>query len=88
MMINLLVQIYVDDTIFISTNDSRCQEFLKCMHREFEISMMGPLKYFPRLQIQQKGDGIFINQSKYIQEPLKKYDMVNIKQSSTSMANL
>ena len=50
------------------------------------MSMMGPLKYFLRLQIQQRDDGIFINQSKYIQDLLKKYDMVNNKQSSTPMA--
>ena len=37
----LLVQIYVDDIIFGATNVSLCEEFTKCMHSEFEISMMG-----------------------------------------------
>ena len=37
----LLVQIYVDDIIFRATNVSFCEEFSKCMHSEFEMSMMG-----------------------------------------------
>ena len=41
-----LVWIYVDNIIFGSTNESLCQDFSKYMHREFEMSMMGPLKYF------------------------------------------
>ena len=36
-----LVQIYVDDIIFGVTNVSICEEFSKCMHSEFEMSMMG-----------------------------------------------
>ena len=40
----LLVQIYVDAIIFGPTNESFCKDFSKCMHRKFELSMMGPLK--------------------------------------------
>ena len=36
-----LVQIYVDDIIFGATNVFLCEEFSKCMHNEFEMSMMG-----------------------------------------------
>ena len=36
----LLVQIYVDDIIFGATNIFLCEEFGKCMHSEFEMSMM------------------------------------------------
>ena len=41
-----LVQIYVDDIIFGATNDSLCEDFSKCMHSEFEMSMMGELNFF------------------------------------------
>ena len=37
----LIVQIYVDDIIFGSTNQSLCEEFSSCMSKEFEMSMMG-----------------------------------------------
>jgi len=36
----LVVQIYVDDIIFGSTNASLCKEFSKLMQDEFEMSMM------------------------------------------------
>ena len=68
----LLVQIYVDDIIFGSTNPSLCEEFSKCMHNEFEMSMMGELNFFLGLQIKQLKDGIFQNQEKYIKDLLKK----------------
>jgi len=42
----LVVKIYVDDIIFCSTNASLCKEFFKLMQDEFEMSMMGELKFF------------------------------------------
>ena len=47
----VLVQIYVDDIIFGATNISLCEEFSKCMHNEFEMSIMGELNFFLGLQI-------------------------------------
>ena len=46
-----VVQIYVDDIIFCSTNELLCKEFSSCMSKEFEMSMIGELKYFIGLQI-------------------------------------
>ena len=37
----IVVHIYIDDIIFGTTNESLCEEFSKCMHSEFETSMMG-----------------------------------------------
>ena len=42
----LIVQIYVDDIIFGSTNEKFCKEFESCMKKGFEMSMMGELNYF------------------------------------------
>ena len=47
----LLVQVYVDDIIFGSTNESLCKYFSKLMQGEFEMSMMGELNFFLGLQI-------------------------------------
>ena len=46
----LIVQIYVDDILFGATNVSLCEEFVKSMHSEFEMSMMGELNFFLGLQ--------------------------------------
>ena len=43
---NLFVlQIYVDDIIFVLTNQDFCEEFEKMMASEFEMSMIGELSY-------------------------------------------
>ena len=42
----LIVQISVDDIIFCSTNAALADEFSKLLHSEFEMSMMGDLKFF------------------------------------------
>nr|GEY15019.1 retrovirus-related Pol polyprotein from transposon TNT 1-94 [Tanacetum cinerariifolium] len=61
----LLVQIYVDDIIFGSTNPNLLKRFEKLMHSKFEMSMMGELKFLLGIQIHQSPRGIFINQAKY-----------------------
>ncbi|GJT87623.1 retrovirus-related pol polyprotein from transposon TNT 1-94 [Tanacetum coccineum] len=71
----LLVQIYVDDIIFGSTNPKLSKRFEKLMQNKFEMSMMGELKFFLGIQIHQSPCGIFINQAKYAQEILKKHGM-------------
>ena len=56
------------------------------MSKEFEMSMMGELTFFLGLQIKQCQDGIFINQSKYVNELLKKYKMDQAKHAKTPLA--
>ena len=67
----LIVQIYVNDIIFGSTNELLCKEFESCMQNEFEMSMMGELNNFLGLQIKQRSDGIFISQVNYTKELIK-----------------
>ncbi|KAH9658467.1 CCHC-type domain-containing protein [Citrus sinensis] len=82
----LIVQIYVDDIIFGSTNELLCKEFSSCMSKEFEMSMMGELKYFLGLQIKQNEEGIFINQAKYVKDLLKRFAYDNGMAKSTPMS--
>src|SRR6187455_2835609 len=79
-------QIYVDDIIFGSTNELFCEEFGKMMSKEFEMSMIGELSFFLGLQIKQLKDGIFISQSKYLKDMLKKFGLENAKPIKTPMA--
>ncbi|GJU25778.1 retrovirus-related pol polyprotein from transposon TNT 1-94 [Tanacetum coccineum] len=69
----LLVQIYVDDIIFAASTPELCDLFAKIMCSKFKMSMMGKISFFLGLQISQSPKGIFINQSKYALESLKKY---------------
>ncbi|KAJ9545397.1 hypothetical protein OSB04_025104 [Centaurea solstitialis] len=81
----LIVQIYVDDIIFGSTKADMCKEFEELMHKKFKMSSMGELTFFLGLQVKQKKDGIFINQSKYVATMLQKFGMNDAKPASTPM---
>nr|GEV50745.1 copia protein [Tanacetum cinerariifolium] len=69
----LLVQIYVDGIIFAASTLELCDLFANMMCSKFKMSMMGKISFFLGLQISQSPRGIFINQSKYALESLKKY---------------
>nr|GEW53590.1 putative ribonuclease H-like domain-containing protein [Tanacetum cinerariifolium] len=71
----LVVQVYVDDIIFGSTDPRYATLFSDLMKSRFEMSMMGEMTFFLGLQVNQSPSGIFINQSKYVHEILKKYSL-------------
>ncbi|GKE82959.1 retrovirus-related pol polyprotein from transposon TNT 1-94, partial [Tanacetum coccineum] len=81
----LLVQIYVDDIIFTSTNTAICNEFANQMTIKFKMSMMGHMSFFLGLQISQSPRGFFLNQSKYASEIVKKYGMLSSDSVDTPM---
>nr|GEV47869.1 hypothetical protein [Tanacetum cinerariifolium] len=71
----LLVQIYVDDIIFVSAKPELCDTFFEIMSFKFKMSMMGKMSFFLGLQSSQSPRGIFLNQSKYALDIIKKYGM-------------
>ncbi|GJY57692.1 putative ribonuclease H-like domain-containing protein [Tanacetum coccineum] len=75
--------VFVDNIIFGSTNKDLCTGFEKLMKDKFQMSSMGELTFFLGLQVQQKEDGIFISQDKYVAEILKKFNYTDVKSAST-----
>ncbi|KAJ9567388.1 LOW QUALITY PROTEIN: hypothetical protein OSB04_003354 [Centaurea solstitialis] len=71
----LLVQIYM-----ISSLDQQGM-----MHKKFKMSSIGELTFFLGLQVKQKADGIFINQSKYVASMLQKFGLNDAKPANTPM---
>jgi hypothetical protein len=55
------------------------------MHNEFEMSLLGELSFFLGLQIRQNNQGIFISQTKYIRERLKRFGMEECKPVTNPM---
>ncbi|KAD4981808.1 hypothetical protein E3N88_18479 [Mikania micrantha] len=82
----LLVQVYVDDIIFGSTNDDLCKEFENVMKEKFEMSSMGEMKFFLGLQVDQSKAGIFIHQTKYVGDILSRFSMSDAKPAGTPLA--
>nr|GEV46311.1 retrovirus-related Pol polyprotein from transposon TNT 1-94 [Tanacetum cinerariifolium] len=81
----LLLQIYVDDIVFAYTTPELCDQFSKSMCSKFKMLMMGKISFFLGLQILQSHRGIFLNQSKYALESLKKYGMESSDPVDTPM---
>ncbi|GKE30152.1 putative ribonuclease H-like domain-containing protein, partial [Tanacetum coccineum] len=79
----ILVQVYVDDIIFGSTNKAWCAEFEVLMKGEFEMSAMGEMTFFLGLQVKQLPDGTFISQDRYVKDMLTKFDMESVRTATT-----
>nr|GEW52830.1 hypothetical protein [Tanacetum cinerariifolium] len=72
-----------DDIIFGATNKDLCRLFEKLMKDKFQMSSIGELTFFLGLQVQQKKDGKFISQDKYVVEILRKFRLTKGKSAST-----
>ncbi|WVZ63382.1 hypothetical protein U9M48_013019 [Paspalum notatum var. saurae] len=64
----LIVQIHVDDIIFDGSSHALVSSFAEQMSREFEMSLMGELRFFLGLHINQGLEGTFVHQAKYTRE--------------------
>nr|GEV87370.1 retrovirus-related Pol polyprotein from transposon TNT 1-94 [Tanacetum cinerariifolium] len=83
----LRVQIYVDDIIFASTDHKECDIFSNEMSSKFQMSMMGKMSFLLCLEVSQSPGGIFINQSKFALEILKKFGMDSCDPVDTPMVD-
>jgi hypothetical protein len=82
----MIAQIYVDDIVFGGMSDPMVKMFVNQMQSEFEMSLVGELTYFLGLQVKQMEDTIFISQSKYAKNIVKKFGMENANHKRTPAA--
>jgi hypothetical protein len=82
----LIVQVYVDDIVFGGSSNSLVARFADDMSREFEMSMMGELQFFLRLQIKQSKEGTFVHQAKYTKDIVRKFKMEYSKAMTMPMS--
>ncbi|MCH79544.1 gag-protease polyprotein [Trifolium medium] len=82
----MIAQIYVDDIVFGGMSQEMVQHFVQQMKSEFEMSLVGELTYFLGLQVKQMEDTIFISQSKYAKNMVKKFGMENAGHKRTPAA--
>nr|GEU86057.1 putative ribonuclease H-like domain-containing protein [Tanacetum cinerariifolium] len=57
--------------------------FIKRQKDKFQMSLMGEITFFLRLQVKQKQYGIFISQDKYVAKILRKFSLTDGKSAST-----
>jgi hypothetical protein len=83
----LLVQIYVDDIIFVGSFHTVVSRFQKMMESEFQMSMMEELTFFLGIQMKQTKQDTFMHQAKYTKDLMKKFNMAELKPVSTPMSS-
>lgn len=78
----------MNDIIFSSTSQSLVNYFSDTMQSEFEMSMMGELSYFLRLQVKPLDKGLFISQSKYTEGLVHKFGLEKAKHARRPMSTI
>ncbi|XP_050918331.1 uncharacterized mitochondrial protein AtMg00810-like [Lathyrus oleraceus] len=73
----------MDDIVFGGMSDEMVQHFVKQVQSEFEMSLVGELTYFLGLQVKQIEDSIFLCQSKYAKNIVKKFGLENASHKIT-----
>eukprot|EP01018_Ginkgo_biloba_P029270 Gb_13694 [translate_table: standard] len=81
----LVVILYVDDLIITVNNTSQINYLKKQLSEAFEMSDLGLLHYYLGMEFWQKGDTIFVSQSKYSYSLLKCFHMEDSKPQATPM---
>ncbi|GAA0186984.1 transmembrane signal receptor [Lithospermum erythrorhizon] len=82
----MVAQIYVDDIVFEGVSNHLVKQFVQQMEAEFEMSVVGELKYFLGFQINQMEDSIFISQANYAKNMMKKFGLESSKTKRTPFA--
>ncbi|XP_042441173.1 secreted RxLR effector protein 161-like [Zingiber officinale] len=62
------------------------EDFKLAMMKKFEMSDLGLMRYFLGFQVKQSSGEIFISQEKYVEDLLKKFQMLSCKPVPTPMA--
>lgn len=79
------VSLYVDDLLITRNNEELVRQFKEDVKQIFEMTNLGEMTYFLGMEINQKNEGMFICQTKYAKEILKKFKMDEYKSVDTPM---
>ena len=74
-----MVLIYVDDMIVTGSNSDSLQRFVKRLNNLFTLKDMGDLHHFLGIEVRRDVTGMYLTQSKYIEELLKRTEMENAR---------
>ncbi|XP_050104869.1 uncharacterized mitochondrial protein AtMg00810-like [Malus sylvestris] len=75
--------IYVDDILVTGNNPSHISQLIQQLGQKFSMKDLGPLHYFLGMEIQRTPIAMYLTQSKYILDLLKKTNMCDAKPLTT-----
>lgn len=73
----MFVNIYVDDLIYMGNNEQMMEEFKCSMKDEFDMTVLGTLRYFVGIEVVQTTAGIHFSKQKYVVEILTRFNMLD-----------
>ncbi|KAF7828343.1 geraniol 8-hydroxylase-like [Senna tora] len=77
--------IYVDDILVTGSNSRYLADFTQRLNSVFALKDLGPLYYFLGIEVHRDQSGIYLNQSKYAQDVLKRFNMTGCASVTTPM---
>lgn len=77
--------IYVDDIIVTGSNTKFLEAFIKQLNVVFSLKDLGELHYFLGIEVQRDAGGLYLKQSRYIHDLLKKFKMEKSSTCTTPM---
>ncbi|PNY02796.1 copia protein (gag-int-pol protein), partial [Trifolium pratense] len=80
-----ILLIYVDDIIVTGSNTKFLETFIKQLNTVFSLKDLGHLHYFLGIEVQRNASGMYLKQSKYIGDLLKKFKMEKASACPTPM---
>lgn len=78
--------LYVDDIILTGSHSIYIDDLVSKLKLKFEMTNLIALKYFLCLEISPFAAGIFVNQTKYASDLLKRFGMLTAKSCSTPLS--
>ncbi|GJT33906.1 putative reverse transcriptase, RNA-dependent DNA polymerase, LTR copia-type gag-polypeptide [Tanacetum coccineum] len=81
----IAILIDVDDVIIAGNNSGNIQEIKKFLHERFKIKDLGLLKFFLRIKVAPKKEGMVLSQRKYILDILTDTKKTDCKSSAFPM---
>ena len=82
----VFILVYVDDILVTGPNPQACKDTISQLSNLFPIKDLGPLHYFLGIEVKRSSSGIFISQTKYILDLLKKSNMIGAKPCATPLS--
>lgn len=79
----LLICIYIDDIVYMGSSTALIEELKNHMKEAFEMSNLGQLNYFLRLEVMQSFDGVFVCEQRYLEDILAQFNVMNCRAVTT-----
>jgi hypothetical protein len=76
--------LYVDDIVLTSNTPTYLDHLIKQLNTVFDLKDLGTLHYFLGLQVSRTTNSLYIKQTKYAHDLLKKHNMLDCKLASSS----